>query len=670
MLKTAKIDVIHPENINIALVKTEQVNMLQNIEIDRKTGDVPNNVILNIGESVKTSPNASGILNITNNNPDILVTDSYIINDDEEYPLWYVHQLRNYSYNESLVVRTIKRRINSDTKLLMNITEKGDPSTEPETIIKNSITITTNTGSTLTPNTDYRIDYINSGVELLTSYPNNTVLIITMYTIKPNIILTENGLPVDINTYRSEYEFIYADQISLTGSKRNLFKTQIISSLKNKDNITYSVVYNKLNNGIMSETTEILKSTPLFKYTDSNPTDREYALIGQNISVSGKSNNHTYYVMFNTNRSELITIDANSKTKTDLWYTVITPGTFTVSGNTYRVLEKDTYRFIDNLYRLEHVYLEQPEIINSTQIKTKNNNLFIKVDDTGMPMNVSITINGKLESSTIISDYDQENGFLFLKKPVSVLDQIQVSYVYMIKTIPYKYLQLNPSVAFSSLNTTDQMMKNYIVFLLPEHVLNSEKQRSIFHVEYYKYPSLYTDKQEIEISESALIEYLSGTNPETGLSNIYDIIDTTYLSNVSETNITPFILGVVSTINTSTPSSVSSLDIRVRGGGVPESINIQQLELELPGALHNIDICYLDGRPYPANNVYVVRIPTNYISSYRTTLEEFDKVLVRTLRTLTTNKQETFSYTYTLDKIKSVIKRFLPASAHIKFEII
>ena len=149
-----------------------------------------------------------------------------------------------------------------------------------------------------------------------------------------------------------------------------------------------------------------------------------------------------------------------------------------------------------------------------------------------MPMNVSITINNKLESSTIISDYDQENGFLFLKKPVSVLDQIQVSYVYMIKTIPYKYLQLNPSVAFSSLNTTDQMMKNYIVFLLPEHVLNSEKQRSIFHVEYYKYPSLYTDKQEIEISESAIIEYLSGTNPETVLSNIYDIIDTTYLTNV------------------------------------------------------------------------------------------------------------------------------------------
>ncbi len=393
-------------------------------------------------------------------------------------------------------------------------------------------------------------------------------------------------------------------------------------------------------------------------------------MIGSLIKVSGTSKCHKYFVKFNTARSELITLDQTDKDKTDLWYPSIIPGTFTSGDNTYSVIEKNTYRFVDQLYRVEQIFLEKVAIVGTNKIQTRYKNLIIKVDPTGIPINLTLSINGKTESNDIITDFDSENGIIFLKKNVSVLDKVELSYTYKLKTIPYKFLQLNPSKKFSSLNISDQMMKNYILFMLPLDILDQEKQRSIFHLEYYKYPSLYTGKTDIEISEASLISYLNETNPETGKSNIYDVIDTTYLTDTSRVKITPFILGTISTINTSTPSSVYGLDVRVRGGGLPESLDIETLEKELPNALYNIDICYLDGRPYPANNVYIVRLPVGYINEHTTRLEAFDRVLIRTLRTLSEDKKESYSYNYALENIKNVIKRFLPASAYIKFEII
>ena len=158
MLKTNKIEVIDSNHVNIALLKTESVNMLQNIEIDRRTGDYPHNVILNIGETIKTAPESTGYLNITNNNPDILVTDSYIKKNGDEYPLWYLHQFSKNVYNETLVSRTIKRRLTTGFNIITNLTTDDDTeTTEPDAIIKDQITVEYN-GVVLSPS-QYRVDY-------------------------------------------------------------------------------------------------------------------------------------------------------------------------------------------------------------------------------------------------------------------------------------------------------------------------------------------------------------------------------------------------------------------------------------------------------------------------------------------------------------------------------
>ena len=123
-------------------------------------------------------------------------------------------------------------------------------------------------------------------------------------------------------------------------------------------------------------------------------------------------------------------------------------------------------------------------------------------------------------------------------------------------------------------------------------------------------------------------------------------------------------------INTSVSSSIKNTDTRIRGGGVTETVSNEELILVDPSVQYNADICYLDGRPYPSNNVYVVRIPSTYKDTIANKLRLYDKELTRYKRKVSNDLFEAEVEKRAKDFIEEATKRFLPASAHIIIEYI
>lgn len=675
MFKANILQSITKENINISLLKNEIPNFEKNIEIDHRSDEYPNNVVPGRGESVATFPDSLGFLNIDNTNRDILVTYETKFKNNEFYPLWFTHRTLKFMYNKSLEFRSSTRYVTIENPSITNLFPEGSNAV----MVRGSVQIQLKgTSGRDLVNSEFAINYSEGEIHIISESAINAAdnFLVSYYILTPDVVMTTNNNTIDEKHYRVEIEFAYGseqEQMPTASKTRYTFICRVLTDLLNTDDNLYKIEYQSWNPSGTNKETEILKSYPI--YSSSNNIvlgEREFNadVDTGKIKVASTSSLDTYFVKNNLKFNEKISTDSINRDGKELWYLQISPQSIEYNSNTYNILEKSKYQFFDDVYRLVKKTNEKAIALDKTILKLKNNDLVVRTDVNGNVLNITININGDDISNSNISDFDKDVGLIILSQNVAPKDIIKVTYEYRTKMIPYDHLQLNPSYQFQSSNDDRIILKNYIVFVLPEDILNSEYNRSIFHYSVEKYPSLFFGIPSNELFIEDALDYLSGTNDETGRSNIYDFIDNKYFSSLDESSIIPMILCYAIAINTSVSSSIKNTDTRIRGGGVTETVSNEELILVDPSVQYNADICYLDGRPYPSNNVYVVRIPSTYKDTIANKLRLYDKELTRYKRKVSNDLFEAEVEKRAKDFIEEATKRFLPASAHIIIEYI
>ena len=731
------------ENINLYLLNTEESNFIQNVELDRYSSSYPENVTGWAGGTMITSCISDlQTLNVQIDQRNIMITNETKKVGNIYHPLWYEHKISQIVYNETMEPRSVNRRLTPGTWYISNLI----PEEENVVIIKDSVDvyISTETGRIKLAYNEYNVDYMNGRVHIITPYQQRRneeiVYFITYYIITPNISIEVGNNQADIN-FRPEYIFTLGNEqknMPVNSHARNLFYCNILTDKSNMPDIvhedvsrSYNVVYNSRSRGSVQQESEILKAYPLFVATISDPTYRQYKLDGYNIIVSRSSQDEIYYVKQTSITNDKIYANNRQAYIDELWNININPEQIEIDNTSYRILERDKYKFLSDRNRLVTVKDEIGSLIGPDKILLKNKNIFVDYDKNKTIKNIEIyhENRGEIVDTNRIKDFDKDNGIIHFNNNFSPSDKLRISYTYKTKYVPYNNLQLNPSARFSSTNKYKVNAYSYVIFVLPEYILNPRFKRSIFHFNIIRNQMFKYDNQDYEISASEFMNWAEGVDPQTGLSNIHkiDTIDPKYIKGHIKESVKPLIVAMVTVINTSVASSVNYNDIRIKGGGINPQYDIDKhteifteerndlyekgiflnkydnilteywdfdmkdiaefvpTSTDIPGIgindyyegltitntpRNNMDITFLDGEPYPGHNVFIVRIPMSYVYEHINKYYRYNTEIIRMIRNMAKQEAIDNMLESARNKMKETATKFIPASGHIIFEFI
>jgi hypothetical protein len=209
-----------------------------------------------------------------------------------------------------------------------------------------------------------------------------------------------------------------------------------------------------------------------------------------------------------------------------------------------------------------------------------------------------------LNENIRVRDYDIQNGFIHLEKPISFKDEVYVNYLFEEQYLEYRgyydeaerrfiKLDLNPSeghlctvrtvqydsrdgkiIVFDDVPTARLMNKEVYLYMLPykqgSQVINQHTVRHCFN------------RREWEL--------LAQTNPHA------------------------ILLGVVHVREHAKVKDVTVMDARTRGGGLREDITKQQIDTKSPVSTNYWDIGTFDGIAYYANGVLLIELPKSILA--------------------------------------------------------
>ena len=211
------------------------------------------------------------------------------------------------------------------------------------------------------------------------------------------------------------------------------------------------------------------------------------------------------------------------------------------------------------------------------------------------------------------SDYDIENGFIYLKDKVDFTDEVYVSYTYEERFLHYNgyfdgsiyhHLDLNPSeghqITYSVVD--DQDVKRHK--LVPTS--------KVINIPIFIYMLPYR--------ETSLITGEVVTN----FNNIRHCFGEEQMAKIMYINPEAIILGIVQIKESAKVEDAIVLDTRVRGGGLKEDINQQDIDRVQPLANHHWDISTWHGIAYQSNAVSVIKLPNTVLKENGGTMTKND----------------------------------------------
>ena len=210
------------------------------------------------------------------------------------------------------------------------------------------------------------------------------------------------------------------------------------------------------------------------------------------------------------------------------------------------------------------------------------------------------------EDTLTIADYNAEAGTINVAEPIDFTDIIYVSYEYQEKFLVYNgyvdagqyfHLDLNPSEGHLSTQLITDTADHPVYSLEPtKNLIN----KSIY---IYMLPSTIYDATTgaVKYQEEYPIRHCIG-------QSTIEYILTTYPYAV--------VLGEIIIRDQNKEAQALVLDTRKRGGGLLESITVEQIDRVYPGARYHWDIAEFDGLPYQGNGAFVIRIPKTVLTSY------------------------------------------------------
>lgn len=278
----------------------------------------------------------------------------------------------------------------------------------------------------------------------------------------------------------------------------------------------------------------------------------------------------------------------------DRWYARIGIGTFIRTEGSieyiYSIPEFDdqifSTRFGTGTYRET---VEKPRIIGAFTLAVKRKPIFkgstVKLLGAG----------GQTDITSLIKDVDLNNGFIYLRSPVSDDDDLEVSYAYSEDTFEYREIDLNPTLAHNS----DIREKFVGIYIVPSKIRDisdlanpitiAEQDRTIFHV---VADTVQGVKDAIEDPTLTFTPSIPNANPVA---------------------YRPILLAIVQPVQTGEVDQVKFVDTRTRGGGLDEDLRKKDFPFR-EGEMY-WDIGFWEGEPFQESPVVIVDFPDELIGT-------------------------------------------------------
>jgi len=187
--------------------------------------------------------------------------------------------------------------------------------------------------------------------------------------------------------------------------------------------------------------------------------------------------------------------------------------------------------------------------------------------------NIRIRINRQLQSSNVIEDVDEYNGYIYLTRSVQPTDQITVDYTYRENFYVYRNINLNPTV-----NHMPQFVGQFVLYYLKPSSddVGRTWSQTIFH---------------------SIAPTLEGA-----------------IQQIPTDDIPTVLLGALTVRQVNTITEVKLTDTRTRGGGIDIDHYGKAVQINRH-LLASTDRGTWDVVPYPGNAVLVVDLPESLKST-------------------------------------------------------
>lgn len=313
---------------------------------------------------------------------------------------------------------------------------------------------------------------------------------------------------------------------------------------------------------------------------------------------------HMYSVRHNDRRKIQLLMPRSTSQK-ESWYARIQNGRFDreIKNKPNRPIEIYS---IPEYYRQKFTSLKAPiarrideraEYVNDTTIRLTH--LPFVIDKNIPEKDMIIKVNG---SRVSIKDWNSFNGLVEVNGVISENDDILVTYSYEENSYTYKgyydtvnnrfwHLDLNPTKGHyvTYLDPVDGVIKDVPTFYLLDKV-----------VYFYIKPAAFS-----ELDTAGNVKPVTKINKYT-VMHTFEKIERDDLLLIGEIRIRP----------NSNRQNIKLYDSRIRGGGLDESIGIEEIKQTEEESIFYWDIGHWDGEPFPENGIIVVRITRNVLKEY------------------------------------------------------
>ena len=666
---------LNNENVNVALIRATRLKSHDCIQIQDKSIQYSDNLLSVFTGAIETNSDITGELAFANTTSDIMITNQslYIYREGLRVPMWYQHVVAERYYNTAARFANLtKASVQKGTEYVFV------PQTSEEVVVRNTVKVeygNTQTGPwTDVPSIHYVLDLGRRSVTPLSDAYNGKYFKISFYALNHDIAVVDQddddldpkSFMIVLDKYKTNPGGANEFTEDTTNPHLNsLYFCTIYLSESPAMGETYTAKFRTIDeNNVTEEREEILNPITIYEEISAFGSETRHDLkyvLASDYTISTKLCPYdTIFVRQVANRNSKIgLIEPHDVPHDQMWFVEVANQTATINGMAYSVLEENSYQRTNGLIVMEHS--ETARMITGAKIKTKYNDILSIRGSSGFS-GISISTSGT-DLTDFISDIDSKNGVIHLRGdfPFDHENTI-VTYRSLHKHIPYQHLCLNAYRMYDQVS--EYIADKYaVIFMLPESELNTAMGRSIFHFAVYRHPELIygevpTQKTTIDLATT----YIEGTDG-LGRSNLYSLIPT-YINSGAGDTLHPVILGVISVTSPVTAASLEFIDVRRRGGGLPESeIYLEHLHADIR---HNLDIAHIDAFEYNLENIAIVRVPRTILDDLIVKMCRYDTKTIRSLRI-----DPDYDVTKAADDyIRKEIKKYLRAGCHATLEYV
>jgi hypothetical protein len=665
---------LNAENVNVALVRATRLKSQDCIQIQDKSITYSDNLLPALTGAIETNSTAAGALSFPNATTDVMVTNQslYLYEEGRRVPLWYQYTASERYYNASSRLGNITFSDVSEGEEYIFV-----PQTSIELVARNTVKVEwDNVGSWVTiPSTLYVLDLGRRSIILTSDTYDEETIRVSFYAVNHDIAIVDqdgNDLAADkfgiiLDRYKT-YPGA-SDEFAENSSNpllNDMYLCTVYLSETPAIGETLTVKYRTIDeNNVTEEREEIINPLSIYErisaFTTAETRNDMKFVVGTDYAITTKLTDHdTIFVkQVATRNSKIGLLEPQDILHDQLWFIEIAAQDTVIDGETYSLLEEDAFLRTNGLIVKEHT--EVARMLTAGKIKTKYNNILSTKNGSGFS-GISIQTSGT-DLTSYISDIDSKNGIVYLtgEFPFDHLNTT-ITYRTLHKYVPYDALCVNAYRIFDQIS--EYVVDKYaVLYMLPTAELKPEMGRSVFHISVYKHPELVFEAvPSYKETVDGAIDHIVGADG-SGVSNLYSLIPEYIASGAGDT-LHPIVLGVATVTSPVTASSLEFIDIRRRGGGMPEyETYLEHLSAEIR---HNLDIAHWNQFEYNLDNIAVVRIPRTILDDLVIRMGRYDTELIRLLRA-----DPTYDVVKHADAfIRKQITKYLRAGCHFSVEYV